>query len=105
MSQAQARHDDPVEPSVLEEELEVFVTCVGRGRGALGLDGAASAARFMGCESLVVIAPDGLQPPEAELEAISEGFGSPVVAMQAEWTCRALAEAYRAARPRVPRAA
>jgi len=89
----------------LEEDLEVFVTCVGRGRGALGLNDAASAARFMGCESMVVIAPDGIQLPDSELEAISGRMGSPVVALQAVWSSQALTEAYRTACLLVPRAA
>jgi hypothetical protein len=89
----------------LEEDLEVFVTCAGRGRGALGLNDAASAARFMGCGSLVVIAGDGVQLPMSELDAISERFGSPVIAVQAEWSSQALSEAYKRARLSVPRAA
>ena len=89
----------------LEENLEVFVTCVGRGRGALGLNDAASAARFMGCESMVVIAPDGIQLPDSELEAISGRMRSPVVAVQAKWSSQALTEAYRTACLLVPRAA
>ena len=89
----------------LEDRLGVFVTCAGRGRGALRLDDAASAARFMGCRSMVVIAPDDVQLPAKELEAISERFDSPVIAVQAEWSSRALSEAYRSARLGVPRAA
>ena len=89
----------------LEEELGVFVTSVGRGRGALGLNDAASAARFMGCESMVVIAQEGLRPPKSELEAISERLGSPVIEVQAQWSAQALSEAYRTACLLAPRAA
>lgn len=89
----------------LEEDLEVFVTCVGRGRGALGLNDAASAVRFMGCEAMVVIAPDGIQFPESELEAVSKRLRSPVVAVHATWSSQALTEAYRNACLLVHRAA
>jgi len=89
----------------LEEKLGVFVTSVGRGLGALGLNDAASAARFMGCESMVVIAPEGIQLPKSELEDISVRFGSPVITVQAEWSAQALSEAYRTARLLVLRAA
>ena len=89
----------------LEEKLGVFVTSVGRGRGALRLNDAASAARFMGCESMVVIAPEGLRPPMSELEAISERLGSPVIEVQAQWSAQALSEAYRTACRLVLRAA
>ena len=74
-------------------------------RGALGLDAAASAALFMGCGSIVVIAPDGVRAPANELEAISERFGSPVISVQAEWSSQALSEAYRTARLSAARAA
>ena len=89
----------------LEDDLEVFVTCVGSGRGALGLNDAAVAARFMGCSSLVVVSPEGCHPSGSELEEVSTGLRLPVVAIRSEWTVSALAEAYHEARRHASRAA
>ena len=89
----------------LEDDLEVFVTCVGSGRGALGLNDAAAAARFMGCSSVVVVSPERCRPSEAELEAASVGLRIPAVAIRSEWTAAALADAYHEARRHGPRAA
>ena len=89
----------------LEDELEVFVTCVGAGRGAMGLNDAAAAAGFMGCSSIVVVAPEGVHAPGAELDAASARLRAPVVAVQAEWSAEAVVEAYREACRLVPYAA
>lgn len=89
----------------LEEDLDAYVTCVGSGRGALGLNDAAAAARFMGCTSMVVIAPEGVEPPMGDLESASARLRLPVVAVQTRWSTDALAESYRDACRPVPWAA
>lgn len=89
----------------LEDMFEVFVTCVGSGRGALALHDVSAAARFMGCSSVVVISPEDCSPLGADLEALSEDLGTPVVAIESEWSTIAVAEAYREARRYAQRAA
>ena len=89
----------------LEDDLEVFVTCVGSGLGALGLNDAAAAARFMGCSAVVVVSPEGCHPSGPELEEVSAGLKLPVVAIQSEWTVSTVAEAYYQARRHASRAA
>jgi len=89
----------------LEDDLEIFVTCVGSGRGALGLNDAAAAARFMGCSAVVVVSPESCHPSESELEEVAAGFQLPVVEIRSEWTVSALAEAYHEARRHASRAA
>jgi hypothetical protein len=81
----------------IEDELGIFVTCAGRGRGSMRLDDAASAARFMGCESMVVVAPIGAQPSSSELNSASVRFQSPVVAVETEPSPRAVIAGYRSA--------
>ncbi len=90
---------------VLEDELEVFVTCVGGGRGAMGLNDATAAASFMGCSSIVVVAPEGVQPPRFELEAASARLRTPVLMVGARWSAQDVADAYRHACRLVPCAA
>ncbi len=89
----------------LEEDLGVFVTCVGSGRGALRISDAAAAARFMGCESLVVISLEGDPPRREEIEGASEGIRLDAGSIGAKWTASAVARAYRQACHREPRAA
>lgn len=89
----------------LEDELEVFVTCVGSGRGALGMTDATAAARFMGCSSLVVVSPEGMRPIGRDLESASADCGLPMVSVDAEWTATAVAEAYYQACRHVEQAA
>ena len=89
----------------LEDELEVFVTCVGSGRGAMGLGDAASAARFMGCGSMVIVSPDRQSVPSKGFEAAASSFGGPVVATASRWEAEAIADAYRRARHDAPKAA
>ena len=89
----------------LEEDLEVFVTCVGSGRGALGMNDAAAAARFMGCSSLVVVSLESAHPTGKDLEDASLGCRLPIVAIGSEWTASALAEAYHEACSHAERAA
>ncbi len=81
----------------LEEDLEVFVTCTGSGRGALELSDAAAAARFMGCSSLVVVSLEGDPPTWKELENAFVGFGLPAATTGSEWTVSAVAKAYHEA--------
>lgn len=89
----------------LEETLEVFVTCVGSGRGALAMSDAAAAARFMGCTSLVVVSLEGAPPTRGEIEDASVGFRAPAVTIRSERSTPAVVEAYRLASRRVERAA
>ena len=89
----------------LEEDLEVFVTCVGSGRGALGMNDAAAAARFMGCSSLVVVSLEGSHPIGRELEDVFVGCGLPIFAIESEWSASAVAEAYHGACRHTERAA
>ncbi len=79
----------------LEDELEVFVTCVGSGRGSLRLNDAAAAARFMGCASLVVVSPHGCNPTAAELRTLTSDLGTSIDAVQTEWVADAIADTYR----------
>lgn len=79
----------------LEDDLEVFVTCAGTGRGALGLNDAAAAARFMGCSSLVVVSPHGCDPTGLGLGFPGSDPVMPVEAIQAKWTANAIGDAYR----------
>jgi hypothetical protein len=81
----------------LEEDLDVFVTCVGSGRGAMGMSDAAAAARFMGCGSLVVISLEGDPPRREEINGASEGTLLKAVSIGSEWTASAVARAYRQA--------
>jgi hypothetical protein len=43
----------------LTDITDAFVTCVGSGRGAMSLEDAVAAARFMGCSSAVIVMPQG----------------------------------------------
>ena len=89
----------------LEEELEVFVTCVGSGRGALGMNDAAAAARFIGCSSLVVVSLVEARSIERELDDARGGSRLPIVAIGSEWTASAIAEAYHEGRRQALQAA
>lgn len=89
----------------LEEQLGVFVTCVGSGRGALSMNDAAAAARFMGCTSLVVVSLEGALPTRGELDEASTGFREPAVAVGSNPSVPAVAEAYNLASCRIERAA
>lgn len=82
---------------LLEEELDVFVTCVGSGRGSLAMSDAAAAARFMGCSSLVVVSLEGAHPTVKELEEVSLDCRMPMVAIGSEWRASAVAESYHEA--------
>jgi len=82
----------------LEEELEIFVTCVGSGRGALGMNDAAAAARFIGCSSLVVVSLVEAFSIERELDDARGGSRLPIVVIGSEWTASAIAEAYHEGR-------
>ena len=90
---------------LLEEDLGVFVTCVGSGRGALRMNDAAAAARFMGCSSLIVVSLEGAQPKREEIERASAGARLTVVSIGSEWTASEVTWAYRQACHREPRAA
>jgi hypothetical protein len=89
----------------LEDELEVFATCVGSGRGALGLSDAAAAARFMGCSSLVVVSLEGDAPEWREIEDASVGFRLTTVSIGSDPTPPAVVAAYREACRHAQRAA
>jgi hypothetical protein len=89
----------------LEDALEVFVTSVGSGRGAMKLDDAAAAARFMGCRSSVVIAPEGCEPPEHDLQVAARRLRGRMTTVHADWTPTAVIAAYHRARNREFRAA
>lgn len=89
----------------LAGRLGVFVTCVGSGPRSLTLGDAFSAARFMGCESVVVVAPEGCRVPTGEGLAHGRRASVPSVCVNAAWTARDLAGAYLDARERLARAA
>lgn len=89
----------------LAERLGVFVTCVGSGPRSLTLGDAFSAARFMGCESVVVVAPEGCRVPTGEGLAHEPRASVPSVCVTAAWTARDVAGAYLEASERLDRAA
>lgn len=82
----------------LENRLDVFVTSSGSGRGALGLTDAASAVRFMGCPTAVVVNLEGHPPPYDELLGAAIKLGQPIVVIEASWSIEAIEEAYRVGR-------
>lgn len=89
----------------LEDDLGVFVTCVGSGRGALRMSDAAAAARFMGFGSLVVISLEGDPPRPEEIGGASGGGLLKAVSVGSQWDASAVARAYRQACRSEPRAA
>ena len=89
----------------LAERLGTFVTCVGSGPRALTVEDALSAARFMGCQSAVVVSPVGCPVLGLEGLAPDRRTGVPAVCVHAEWTARGVAEAYAEASERLARAA
>ncbi len=89
----------------LEDDLGVFVTCVGSGRGALNMRDAAAAARFVGFGSLVVISLEGDPPRGEEIEGASDGGLLKAVSVGSDWDASAVARAYRQACRSEPRAA
>lgn len=82
----------------LEDRLDIFVTSSGSGRGELGLSDAASAVRFMGCPTAVVVALEGHPPSRDELIDAAIKLGQPVVVMEASWSIEAIEKAYRVGR-------
>lgn len=90
---------------LLEEKLEVFVTCVGSGRGSLRINDAVAAARFMGCSSLVVVTLGGSCPTGMDLEDASTGSRLPIVTIESDSTAVAVAAAYHEACLDIERAA
>ncbi len=89
----------------LEDRLDVFVTSSGSGRGAPGLSDAASAVRFMGCPTAVVVALEGHLPLHDELIDAAVTLGRPVVVVEAPWSIQAIEEAYQVGRRTIQQAA
>lgn len=89
----------------LAERLGVFVTCVGSGPRSLTLGDAFSASRFMGCESAVVVAPEGCRVTAGEGLVHGRRASVPAVCVNSQWTVRDVAEAYTEASERLARAA
>lgn len=89
----------------LAERLGVFATCVGSGPRSLTLADAFSASRFMGCESAVVVAPEGCRVTAGEGFVHGRRASFPAVCVTAQWTVRDVAEAYAEASERLARAA
>jgi len=89
----------------LENRLDVFVTSSGSGPGALGLSDAASAVRFMGCPTAVVVALEGHLPLHDELIDAAISLRRPIVVVEAPWSAQAIEEAYQVGRRTIQRAA
>lgn len=89
----------------LEDRLDIFVTSSGSGRGELGLPDAASAVRFMGCPTAVVVALEGHPPSRDELIDAAIKLGQPVVVMEASWSIEAIENAYQVGRRHIQQAA
>ncbi|MCU0303826.1 MAG: hypothetical protein MUC56_07205 [Thermoanaerobaculales bacterium] len=80
----------------LEDELGVFVTWAGRGPRAMTLEDAAAAAGFMGCGSMVVVAPNGSTGPGRLAGVVIGRLADGGRLVRSEWTTPAIAAAYRA---------
>ncbi len=89
----------------LEDSLDVFVTSSGTGQGAPRLSDAASAVRFMGCPTAVVVALEGHVPLHDELIDAANTLGRPVVVVEAPWSIQAIEEAYQIGRRHIQQAA
>ncbi len=89
----------------LEDETGAFVTHAGPGCSAPTLVDAVSAARYMGCSKVLVVAPEDVPIPASEREAAA-GLGVELaVTATPFWSAGELARIYRSAGQKTARAA